>query len=77
MAKIGVGTGFGTARGTTINVYFINPTGEAVFVSSDGTPSSIIGSVAGYSTGCLAIDTTTGVLYYNAGTSTTSSFTAV
>jgi len=76
MAKIGVGgTGFGQVNGTTIDIYLTNQAGEAILVTSDGTPSTIIGAVSGYAKGCICEDTVNATTYKNAGTSTTSSWT--
>jgi hypothetical protein len=81
MSKIGVGTSYATDLGSTIHIVLTNKAGEAIFVVADGTPSTIIGSAAGYATGCIAEDSSApkslGLVQYNAGTSTTASFTNI
>lgn len=62
-------------NGGTIDTYFTNPAGQAVLIrcSTANTPSA----KSGFAVGCLLMDTTTGILYCNTGTTSSCSFVKI
>jgi hypothetical protein len=69
-----VGTNFFTKYTSTVDAAFTNLAGNAALVrcSAANLPTD-----AGYAIGCILQATNTGVLYYNTGTTSVASFTAV
>ena len=68
------GTNFFSKYTSTVDVALTNPSGNAVLIrcTSGNLPTD-----AGYAVGCIAMATNSGVIYYNTGTTTVASFTAV
>lgn len=58
-----------------VKVAFTDENGDAIFVKA--ATADIPSAKPGYAVGCLLINTTSGVLYYNAGTTASCNFTAV
>lgn len=67
------GTGFGELYGS-VTVYLIDRSGNIILCSATtgNTPSA----AAGYAIGCILINETTGVPYYNSGTASSCTFSS-
>ena len=68
------GTGFGEVYGA-VTVYFNDRAGNILFCTA--ATGDIPSASAGYAVGCLLIDSTTGTHYYNSGSITSCTFSAV
>lgn len=74
MAKQTTGTNLFTKYTSTVEVALTNKSGQAALITC---AAASLPTDAGYAIGCIAIANDTGLLYYNTGTTSIASFTAV